>query len=268
MRTAPVAAGHFASGVPYLRVGEGPPLLAVSGLTPEHKNPTGFERRTELGRVALLSEHVTVYLVNRRPGVPAGTTMSDLAGDYAQAIQHELGGGPVAVHGVSTGGSLALQLAVDHPELVRRLVVVSAAYRLGPGGQQAQRDLGNSIAAGDARGAWARFGRAVAPGATGPLVAGAMWAMASQLTPDDPSDLLATIAAEDAFDVLDGLGRITAPTLVIGGERDPLYSPDLFRRTADGIPGGRLVLLRGKGHLGASAGDVTAALSLGFLLGG
>jgi pimeloyl-ACP methyl ester carboxylesterase len=50
-----------------------------------------------------------------------------------------------------------------------------------------------------------------------------------------------------------GLCRITAPTLVIGGARDRSYSAELFRQTAHAIPGARLILYPGKGHLGTVA---------------
>jgi pimeloyl-ACP methyl ester carboxylesterase len=66
----------------------------------------------------------------------------------------------------------------------------------------------------------------------------------------DPTDLLITIAAEDTFDTTASLNRITTPTLVIGGARDRFYSADLFRHTARAVPGARLILYPGKGHLG------------------
>ena len=74
--------------------------------------------------------------------------MSDIAGHLASAIEHDLGQ-PVFLQGASTGGSVALQLAVDRPDLVRRLVVVSAAYRLGPRGRELQAELARLIRAGE-----------------------------------------------------------------------------------------------------------------------
>jgi pimeloyl-ACP methyl ester carboxylesterase len=47
--------------------------------------------------------------------------------------------------------------------------------------------------------------------------------------------MVAFARAEDAFDLGERLGDITAPTLVIAGERDTVYSPDILRRTADGV---------------------------------
>ena len=60
--------------------------------------------------------------------------------------------------------------------------------------------------------------------------------------------MLIVIDAEDRFDAAPQLHRVTAPTLVVAGDRDRNYSPELFRETADRIPGARLRLYRGKGH--------------------
>jgi pimeloyl-ACP methyl ester carboxylesterase len=61
--------------------------------------------------------------------------MSDISGYLASAIETE-SDEPVCLTGTSTGGSVVLQLAVDRPELVRALVVVAAAYKLGPRGRE------------------------------------------------------------------------------------------------------------------------------------
>lgn len=64
--------------------------------------------------------------------------MAELATVYAAGLQAGFPG-PVNVLGISTGGSIALQLAADHPELVGRLVLAGTAYTLGPIGRRAQR---------------------------------------------------------------------------------------------------------------------------------
>lgn len=46
--------------------------------------------------------------------------------------------------------------------------------------------------------------------------------------------MIATIGAEDDFDINDRLGEISAPTLVVGGGRDRFYPPELFGATAHG----------------------------------
>ena len=77
------------------------------------------------------------------------------------------------------------------------------------------------------------------------MVASLMFAATA---PDDPSDLVVTIEAEDKHDFRDRLGEIVAPTLVITGARDPFYTEESLRETARGIPNARLVLYPDKGH--------------------
>src|SRR5688572_18981636 len=115
---AEVSEGRLSNGLPYLRLGAGPPLLVSPGLTSEHANPAGRWRRMSLSWAAPFADHFTVYLVQRRPGLDEGATLSDVAADYADAIERDLDG-PVLLHGTSTGGSVALQLAIDHPQLVK-----------------------------------------------------------------------------------------------------------------------------------------------------
>ena len=43
-----------------------------------------------------------------------------------------------------------------------------------------------------------------------------MWLFGGSQRPDDPSDMLVTVAAEDVFDASAQLHRITAPTLLVG----------------------------------------------------
>jgi len=73
-----------------------------------------------------------------------------------------------------------------------------------------------------------------------------------------------TVKAEDKHDFKDRLGEITAPTLVIAGDQDPVYTETLFRETAEGIPNARLILYAGKGHV--PAGKQFERDVLGFLM--
>lgn len=179
--------------------------------------------------------------------------MEDLAGHYAEAIRSTFGE-PVSIMGTSTGGSIAQRLAVDHPGLVRRLVLVATACRLSPYTREVQRRLAELVLAGRPRRAWAAFGPAMAATAPGGwALAALLWLAGRRMTPDDPSDLIAEIEAEDAFDVCRELRRITAPTLVIAGERDRCYPPELTRMTAGRIPDARLRLYPRRAHFGTVA---------------
>lgn len=259
--------GFLYDDVPYLKLGQGPPLVMVQGLTPEHEVPRGWGRRWVLASARPLASDFTVYVVNRRRGLRPGESMSDIAGHLASAVEHDLGQ-PVFLQGVSTGGSVALQLAVDRPDLVRRLVVVSAACRLGSRGRELQAELARRIRAGEPREAWASVMTAMLPdrlrGPARPLARLAFGPM----VPADPSDALVTLDAEDAFDVTADLPRVTAPTLVIGGSNDIAYTQELFQGTAAGVQDGRVHIFPGWGHVRASSSTATTYLTLGFMLAG
>ena len=224
--------------------------MVFSGLSAEHANPTGLARRFELQTLKPMARHFTVYAVNRRPGLPAGSTIGDLAGHYAQAIAHEFQG-PVAIEGISTGGSIAQQFAIDHPHLVRRLVLAATACRLSPHGREVQRRFAELTRQGRSRRAYATLGPTLAATAAGGRAfAGLMWLFGASQRVEDPADMLVTVAAEDAFDACPELGRITAPTLLVAGGRDRFYSPELFWDTAERIPNARLALYQDEGHAG------------------
>jgi pimeloyl-ACP methyl ester carboxylesterase len=243
-----VAEGVLDGGLPYLVVGQGPPLVVLSGFSAEHANPTGAARRFHLRPLMALASQFTVYLVNRKPGLRQGSAMRDLAGHYAHALERAFTG-PVAVAGISTGGSIAQQLAIDHPHLVDRLVLVAAACRLAPAGRRMQHDLARYTLAGQPRRAWAATGPELAATTIGGhLYVPLLWLSGPRLAPEDPSDMLAVVDAEDRFDAAPQLHRITVPTLVVAGDRDRNYTPELFRETAGRIPGARLRLYPGKGH--------------------
>lgn len=259
--------GFLHDNVPYLKIGQGPPLVMVQGLSPEHDVPRGWERRVTLSYATSLARHFTVYAVNRKRGLAPGESMSDIAGHLANAIEHDLGQ-PVFLQGTSTGGSVALQLAVDRPDLVRRLVVVASAYRLGPPGRELQAEMARLTRAGDGRAAWAQLMTALLPGPLqGPLRPFSRLVVGS-MVPDDPADLLVTLDAEDAFDVEADLPRVTAPTLVIGGTQDAFYTRELFEGTAAGVQDGRAHIFQGWGHLRTSGSSATTNLTLGFMLAG
>jgi proline iminopeptidase len=52
----------------------------------------------------------------------------------------------------------------------------------------------------------------------------------------------------DGWSVLDRLGEITVPTLVMAGREDFVFPPECQQELTAGIPGSQLVLIDGAGH--------------------
>lgn len=259
--------GTLGHGLAYVKLGSGPPLVVAAALTADHRPLHGSDLRFELMQLRPLARHRTVWWVNRRQGMDPNVSMADIADDYADVLRTTFDD-PVDGMGISTGGSVALQLTVDRPELVRRLVVAASGCRLGTWGKASQLRLADHVRARRPRAAASDlFGMLAATPRTRSMLRVMGWVMGSAVWAiDEPDDLLATIQAEDRFDVTDRLGALHLPVLVIGGSRDQFYdSGQVFVRTADRIPGARLILYPGKGHLGTLSGKRLPRDVLAFL---
>jgi len=256
--------GFWPGRMPYIRTGSGEPLLYLPGISPNHNPPEGLDRRLQAQTILPFAQHRQVWWVNRRPGLDPHVTMEQIADDYAAGMRAKFDG-PVDVLGISTGGSVALQLAIDHPELVRRLVVVAAAYRLGARAAAIKRRVGQFVLERNPRRASGEMMKLLSTDAQGEqALSGIGWLFGNAILGQANEDMLAVIEAEDHFDVRDRLNEITAPALVIGGDKDLCYGPGMFAETAERIANGRLLLYKEKGH-GDAFGSRATKDALQFL---
>jgi len=163
--------------------------------------------------------------------------------DYAMVVLgflDALGVERAVIAGHSMGGAIAQQFALSHPARIACLVLVAtgARLRVAPAilsgilsDWSATLDLVTRCAWGsDAPEELVRLGRA-------------------QLAEASPQVAANDYAACDAFDVMDRLGQIAAPTLVIGGTADQMTPPKYAAFLAEKIPGARLALIDGAGHM-------------------
>ncbi len=237
--------------LPVLVAGAGPPLLYIGGLLPVVGVDSDLARRSAEYSARPFADIRTVIYANRRPGLPRGTTMAAIAAEHAEAIS-ALGSGPVDVLGVSTGGSIAQQLAAEHPDSVRRLVLAGTGCRLSAMTRRMQERVARDIRSG-------RRDRALAAMLLGILFPGAQ-ALARALAPlaarlgrnlDELGDMATTIEAEDEFDLASCGRAIEAPTLIVAGARDRFYPRPLLEQTQRLIPGSVLHVIPRRGHLTA-----------------
>jgi pimeloyl-ACP methyl ester carboxylesterase len=237
--------------LPFAAVGADVSVVVLAGLAPITGVDGDGMLRATLGPLSGLAKTRRLVLFNRRPGLPRGITMAGLADEHAEAIRDGLQP-PIDVVGTSTGGSIAQQLAADHPDLVRRLVLVSSACRLGPTGRTFQRRVAARIRAGAPRQALAVFAAGLVPPHRGQLAAGlAAYALGPRrlnANPGDLDDMATTIEAEDEFDLV-ACPAIRARTLILAGREDRFYSPALFEETAALVASSRLRLFDRRGHV-------------------
>jgi pimeloyl-ACP methyl ester carboxylesterase len=191
-------------------------------------------------------------------------TMEALADDVAALIKH-LGLPRADVMGYSMGGWVALQLGIRHPELVGKLVVVSAPLRRNafyPDILVQQTHLGAAAA------------EAMKPTP--------MYQLYSKLAPrpqDWPRFLekMGTSIRTD-FDITRAVAGIKAPTLLVAGDADmfpPAHAVEAFGVLGGGQrdggwdgagrPKNRLAILPGLTHYAICSDPALAATAIAFL---
>ena len=238
--------GYSSNGLPYACIGSGAGNLVVfGGLDFQHKPPSAIMLRMSTGYLRGLENSYKIYIVSRKPSLPPGYSLSDMSDDYAVMIRNELGG-VADIIGVSTGGAIAQHFAIDHPDLVGRLVLVMTGLRLTEEARELQRKVADLARKGKRRAASALLGTAIIrKGIAKHLFKWFMGLMGPLMIPTDASGGIVEIEAEDSHDLSNRLDRIKAETLVIGGEEDFFYP---VRETAGKIPRARLVLYPNLGH--------------------
>ena len=183
---------------------------------------------------------------------------------YARSVLEaldELGVASAVMGGHSMGGAVALSLALDAPGRVEGLVLVGtgARLRVSPAALEATADPGAAATAAQVL-AEVSFG-AGAGEALRRELAEAYEAAAPGLV---HGDLLAC----DAFDVMDRLGEIHVPTLVVCGAEDRMTPPKYARFLRDRVAGARLELVPGAGHMVMLERPAAVATAVGAFLDG
>ena len=246
--------------LPVIAAGAGAPLLYLGGLLPVAGVDSPLANRTAEYSARPFSDVRTVVYANRWTGLPRGMTMAEIAAKHAEAIS-ALACGPVDVLGVSTGGSIAQQLAADHPGSVRRLVLVSTGCRLAARTRRMQARVAQHVRAGHPERALASMIAGVLIPHGEPLaglLAPFLTRLGSRL--GDLGDLATTIEAEDRFDLASCEGPIQAPTLILAGARDRFYPQPLLRETQRLIPGSVLHVIPRRGHMTVMMGSRWSAI--------
>lgn len=188
----------------------------------------------------------------RAPDEPP-ITMADYADDLARLLD-ALRIASASLVGLSFGGRVLQQLALDQPERVQRLVLGGTSCggvgRAAPSGVNALR----APPLPDPEAEQARWEREILPVLFGSRYRAQFPERMRSLArwrarhPTDPTGLALQWTAWSSFDVCERLRFIRAPTLVLHGAEDGIAPVEHGRRLAEGIPGARLELLDGVGH--------------------
>ncbi len=241
-----MAEGYLASGgVAFDVVGpEDAPLLVLLG-------SLGTNRHVWDAQMGTFSNWFRVMRVEH-PGhdgvtAPKGPYSIDGLGSRVVDFLDTLGADRAHFAGLSLGGMIVMWLAAVHPDRVDKIALCCSAPRFPP------------------REAWRERAAKVRAEGTGSLKEAALerWFTPAFLReqPQAVEQFVASLSSVDdegyasccealgAADLTPQLGRIQAPTLVLGGAQDPVVPPESAAATMTAIPGSTLSVLAGAAHL-------------------
>ena len=177
--------------------------------------------------------------------------VSDMAADAA-AVLDELGIDRADVVGVSMGGMIAQQIAIDVPDRVRSLTSIMSSTGSRRVGQPTMAMRRHFLRARPTREAAADFEVDTFTRISGPhfdekeIRAAAERSVARSFRPAGTvRQLVAVAASPDRTTELRGLD---VPALVVHGMLDPLVKPSGGHATAEAIPGSQLLVFNDMGH--------------------
>ena len=232
--------------------GDGDPLVLISGL--------GASRLFWWKQIGPLSaKYQLICPDNRGVGdsapVAAPYSIKDMADDTAELIR-ALSKGPVHLLGISMGGFISATLAVHHPELVRKLILVSTSAG-GPTHVRPSREILDMLIKSDGLDVEKQI-RTTYTAIAGP---GYMQNHPLDLDRIVRNALTKPLALETYLYQLNAvndyatqgvnnrLDRITAPTLIIHGDADPLVPYANGCYLAEHIKGAHFLTYHEVGHL-------------------
>ena len=180
-------------------------------------------------------------------------TIGELAEDV-RAMAGALGIEHASLIGISMGGFIALELALAHPQLVDRLILVVTSAG-GATHVSTSAEIFKALLPGDEDVETGEGARRVCSLVAGPGFAERHpeaieeFVEIARHNPMRRDAYLRQLSACQAHDVADRLGEITAPTLVIHGDADPLVRVENGRHLAAHIAGAELIVYEGVGHI-------------------
>jgi pimeloyl-ACP methyl ester carboxylesterase len=222
-------------------VGEGPPVLLIHGFASNHK-----VNWRDTGWIRVLAEagHQVIALDNRGHGEsqklydPQQYSAPTMADDAARLLTH-LGIDQACVMGYSMGARITAFMLINHGHRVTRAVLAGLAASM-ISGLPGSSAIADALEAEDESSIVDQQGLA--------------FRMFAQRTKSDLKALAACIRSTRVQIKSEALAHVTAPVLVVAGDRDTLAGD--VQPLVAAIPGAKGVVLPGKDHMTA-VGDLT-----------
>lgn len=198
----------------------------------------------------LLTDEYTLYLMDRRRDIPEAYSIAEMAEDTAEKIE-ELGLERVSVFGASQGGMIAMRMALDHPELVDKLILGSTTARVDEARFKTIGGWVELAEKGDAKALYLAFGEDLYPRELFEASKKQLLDMAECVSEEELKRFVILAKAMIGFDVTAELPALSCPVLVMGDRDDRVFDGGSSPEIADilrGHSGLELYMYEGFGH--------------------
>jgi pimeloyl-ACP methyl ester carboxylesterase len=222
------------------RAGEGTPVVLLHGLTASSKYVVMGSRALERSGHDVLAYDARGHGASDPAPSPEAYTYPDLTADLLDVLDRN-GLDRAVLAGASMGAHTAVRVALDHPDRVAGLVIITPAYD--PESFPGDLDRWDALSDGLREGGVAGFVEAY--GETRDTLRTVLeQRMAVHEHPDAVADALRAVPRSRPFEAREQLGDISVATVVVADrdELDPGHPLAIGELYASLIPGARLVV--------------------------
>ena len=189
----------------------------------------------------------TVYMFSRKNKMPEGYSIRDMADDQIKVMK-DLGIDQADLLGVSQGGMIAQYMAIDHPEMVRKLILAVTAPNANKDVQDAVKGWIGMAARGDHAALMADTADKMYSEKYLQKNRKHFPLLARLTKPRTYDRFLKNACAILNFDCRSELSKILCPTLIIGGSDDLTVGGEAASELNRAITGSELYVYDHLGH--------------------
>ena len=197
-----------------------------------------------------LEDRFTIYVFDRRSDIPPRYPVREMARDTAEAFK-ALGLQNVCVFGASQGGMIALVMAIEYPELIRKMVLGSSSAHVREAQFRILERWAELARKKDSVGLYLEFGKEIYPPEVYEQYRETLIAAARTVTDADLERFIIFVEGTRDFNVVDELDKISCPVMAVGVYEDSVLDSDATMEIAEKLDDHadfRLYMYVGYGH--------------------
>lgn len=197
----------------------------------------------------ILKNEFTVYLFDRIRDVPEGYSVNDMAKDTADAIR-ALNLNDLYLIGASQGGMIALLLAADYPDLVKKTVVASSCAKVTMAQYVLMKKWIEYAEKRDGENLYLSFAEIIYPEKMFERFKDVFAESGKSVKEEDLDRFIRLGKAAEGFDASGKLEKIKCPVLAIGDKDDKLFGAEGTLDIAKGVKSAKAetYIYEGYGH--------------------